>query len=141
MIFQGRCFVPRETLAEVIQDWVASTGLGDDTAHRMLSERTGVADRTIRGIVRDTLKGRDGKLTQRIGFDVADKLVCAMGCPEEWVFGRLAEHYGPLELSPNDIARMSEEEKEAHFSAALEERKERARVNRRLHFERTGSWS
>lgn len=143
MIVNGRCCVPREVVAEVIEDWIATTEFptgyecaGKVTAVVILSERSGVNERVIRGILDDTIPSRRGTKGKTVGFNIVDKLVCAMGCPEEWVFGRLAEHYGPIEASPEDWERMSHEEKAEHARALRAKATAQQRVYRQRHKEK-----
>jgi hypothetical protein len=71
-----------------------------------LSEESGVPLRQISDIRRGYGLGVRHKKwnscrskSLHVSFDVADKLVCAMGRPWEWVTGRLAPFYGPIPVA------------------------------------------
>lgn len=71
------------------------------TLHQVLSHRSGVPIRRVRGI----LNGTTG--FSNVSFDVADKLLCAMDMVDEW-HGRLAVYYEePIEVAAYEQRRLS----------------------------------
>jgi hypothetical protein len=110
-------FVPMKVLGELILEWeeqnkvivrgggyVGGNSWYNETeilggARELLAKKSGMRARRIYNIVRGFAVDRNGNRCDRVSFDTADKLVCAMRMNHEWISGRLAPFYGPIPVA------------------------------------------
>ena len=112
----GKSVVPISALRPLIEEWLAkqereSEDLGWDrfcTPEIRLAQDAGVHRRKINGILNGNLRAKPGVSQDNVSFDMADKLLCAMGMNAEWHI-RLAEYYDEIDVAPYE-RHLTEEE-------------------------------